>query len=105
MKVRIRRIRRKRGNPDRRNIPSPEETKNNAFRFNPFYRYRDFTGKFVANPNAQLPDPDMGLHMGLYDNSLGGFDWLGEENNTSFTYDDLTLDLMVRELAEKGYCY
>ena len=47
----------------------------------------------------------MGLHMGLYDNSLGGFDWLGEENNTSFTYDDLTLDLMVRELAEKGYCY
>lgn len=98
-------IRRRRGNPDRRNIPNLEETKNNAFRFNPYYRFRDFSGKFTSNPNAQMPEPDMGLHIGLYDNSLSGFDWLGEENNTSFTYDDLTLDLMVRELAEKGYCY
>lgn len=46
---------------------------------------------------------DMGLHIGLYDGSLGGFDWLGEENNTGFTYSDLELDRMVAELNEKGY--
>ena len=45
----------------------------------------------------------MGLHIGLYDGSLGGFDWLGEENNTSFTYSDMELDRMISELNEKGY--
>ena len=60
-------------------------------------------GLFVANPNAELPSPDMGLHIGLYDGSLGGFDWLGEENNTSFTYSDMELDRMIAELNELGY--
>lgn len=60
-------------------------------------------GLFVANPNAELPSPDLGLHIGLYDGSLGGFDWLGEENNTGFTYSDLELDKMVAELNELGY--
>ena len=60
-------------------------------------------GLFVANPNAELPSPDMGLHIGLYDDSLGGFDWLGEENNTGFTYSDLELDKMIAELNELGY--
>jgi hypothetical protein len=78
-------------------------TMNNAYRFNPFYRYRQFP-KFKSNPRAKLPKPDMGMHFGLYDGSLAGFDWLGEENNTDFTYDDLTLNNMLMELAEKGYC-
>ena len=60
-------------------------------------------GLFVANPNAEMPSPDMGLHIGLYDDSLGGFDWLGEENNTAFTYSDMELDRMIAELNEKGY--
>ena len=60
-------------------------------------------GLFVANPNAELPSPDMGLHIGLYDGFLGGFDWLGEENNTGFTYSDLELDKMIAELNEMGY--
>ena len=60
-------------------------------------------GLFVANPNAELPPPDMGLHIGLYDGSLAGFDWLGEENNTGFTYSDLELDRMIAELNELGY--
>ena len=60
-------------------------------------------GLFVANPNAELPSPDLGLHIGLYDGSLGGFDWLGEENNTGFTYSDLELDKMIAELNEMGY--
>ena len=45
----------------------------------------------------------MGLHCGLYDGSLAGFDWLGEENNTNFTYSELELDMMIQELNEKGY--
>lgn len=60
-------------------------------------------GLFVANPNAEMPSPDMGIHIGLYDGSLGGFDWLGEENNTGFTYSDMELDRMIAELNEKGY--
>ena len=60
-------------------------------------------GLFVANPTAELPSPDLGLHIGLYDGSLGGFDWLGEENNTGFTYSDLELDRMIAELNELGY--
>jgi hypothetical protein len=60
-------------------------------------------GLFVANPNAELPTADMGIHIGLYDGSLGGFDWLADENNTGFTYSDYELDRMVAELNEKGY--
>ena len=45
----------------------------------------------------------MGPHVGLYDGSLAGFDWLGEENNTSFTYSEDELDRMVAELNAKGY--
>ena len=78
-------------------------TMNNVYRFNPFYRYRQFP-KFKSDPHAQLPRADMGIHIGLYDGSLAGFDWMAEENNTDFTYDDLTLNNMLMELAEKGYC-
>lgn len=47
----------------------------------------------------------MGLRfdIGVYDYSLDGFDWLGEENNTSFTYTDAELDRMVAELDALGY--
>ena len=60
-------------------------------------------GLFVANPNAELPAADMGIHIGLYDGSLGGFDWLADENNTNFTYSDYEVDRMVAELEQKGY--
>lgn len=61
-------------------------------------------GLFKAcSQDEPLPRPDMGLHIGLYDGSLGGFDWLGEENNTSFTYSDMELDMMIAELNELGY--
>ena len=61
-------------------------------------------GLFKAcSQDEPLPLPDMGLHIGLYDGSLGGFDWLGEENNTGFTYSDMELDRMIAELNEKGY--
>ena len=60
-------------------------------------------GLFVANPNAELPSADMGIHIGLYDGSLGGFDWLADENNTNFTYSDYEVDRMVAELEQKGY--
>jgi len=73
------------------------------YRFNPFYRNHFKQGQFVSNPNATLPKPDLGLHIGLYDGSLNGFDWLGEENNTSFTYSEDELDRMIAELNAKGY--
>ena len=73
------------------------------YRFNPLYRNHFKPGQFVANQNATLPNSELGIHIGLYDGSLGGFDWLGEENNTGFTYSDLELDRMIAELNEKGY--
>ena len=73
------------------------------YRFNPLYRNHFKPGQFVSNPNATLPNSELGIHIGLYDGSLGGFDWLGEENNTSFTYSEDELDRMVAELNEKGY--
>ena len=61
-------------------------------------------GLFKAcSQDEPLPPPDMGLHIGLYDDSLGGFDWLGEENNTGFTYSEDELDRMIAELNETGY--
>ena len=73
------------------------------YRFNPLYRNHFKPGQFVSNPNATLPNSELGIHIGLYDGSLGGFDWLGEENNTGFTYSDLELDRMIAELNELGY--
>ena len=73
------------------------------YRFNPLYRNHFKPGQFVSNPNATLPNSELGIHIGLYDGSLGGFDWLGEENNTGFTYSDLELDRMIAELNAKGY--
>ena len=73
------------------------------YRFNPLYRNHFKPGQFVSNPNATLPNSELGIHIGLYDGSLGGFDWLGEENNTGFTYSDIELDRMIDELNEKGY--
>lgn len=72
---------------------------------NPLAWNRNFRpGLFKAcSQDTPLPVPDMGLHIGLYDGSLGGFDWLGEENNTSFTYSDAELDRMVAELDALGY--
>ncbi len=46
----------------------------------------------------------MGLHFGMYTDGYQGFDWLAEYNTTGFTYDDFTVDKMVMELQEKGYC-
>lgn len=60
-------------------------------------------GLFVANPNAKMPNPNMGIHIGFYDGSLDGFDWLSDENTSGFTYSDLELDRMIAELNEKGY--
>ena len=73
------------------------------YRFNPLYRNHFKEGQFVSNPNAKLPKAEMGPHFGLYDGSLAGFDWLGEENNTNFTYSEDELDRMVAELNAKGY--
>jgi hypothetical protein len=73
------------------------------YRFNPLYRNHFKPGQFVSNPNATLPNSELGIRIGLYDGSLGGFDWLGEENNTGFTYSDMELDRTVAELNEKGY--
>lgn len=81
-----------------------ERNQDPRYRFNPLYRNHFKAGQFVSNPNAKLPKAEMGLHFGLYDGSLAGFDWMAEENNTDFTYDDLTLNNMLMELAEKGYC-
>ena len=50
-----------------------------------------------------MPNSELGIHIGLYDGSLGGFDWLADENNTGFTYSDYEVDRMVAELEQKGY--
>ena len=71
------------------------------YRFNPLYRNHFKPGQFVSNPNATLPRTDIGIKVGMYD--LSGFDWLGEENNTSFTYSEDELDRMIAELNAKGY--
>lgn len=73
------------------------------YRFNPLYRNHFKPGQFVSNPNATLPNSELGIHVGLYDGSLGGFDWLGDENNTGFTYSEDELERMIAELNEKGY--
>lgn len=80
-----------------------QEVKNNAYRFNPFYRNVQFP-VFQSNPNAELPKAEE-YGCGMFGNSpFSGFDWLSEENNTGFTYDDAELDMMMLELQSKGYC-
>ena len=67
------------------------------YRFNPLCRNRDFSGMFVSNPNAELPEPE----------TFKPIDWLSEDlsgSGAERTYTDLELDLMVQELAQKGYC-
>ena len=52
---------------------------------------------FVSNQNATLPEPE----------TFKPIDWLSEDLSSSGagrTYTDLELDLMVQELAQKGYC-
>ena len=61
-------------------------------------------GLFKAcSQDTPLPNSELGIHIGLYDGSLGGFDWLADENNTDFTYSDYELNRMVAELEQKGY--
>lgn len=67
--------------------------KNNAYRFNPFYRHVEFP-RFKSNPNAELPKP-MCLNM---DFNCPSRDKLWDDSEVS----DLEMDRELEMMNRKG---